>query len=164
MYEKIEKRPIRADNESTNQKNQNFLQRFFGQNKGDIIRYETEKKPGTRHRLYTILIPIKLLIFYVAMVIITWKTNLISNPSELTDFFVKSFNNHTYKVTSIQMEQVSGSSQFDDGIYLSQTFWLFDDIMHPLWVLLVQTISSYLTYFAVKFASKEEMKEGIFGN
>ena len=44
-----------------------------------------------------------------------------------------------------------GNDVFSDGV-VSRVFYLLnDDSMHPVWILLTQLASSYLTYFAVRW-------------
>ena len=114
--------------------------------------YEIVKKPGTRHRVYTLVIPIKLVTFYISMILITVHTQIIQSPSQLTEFFTQSFGNHTYKVATVQMGEIGGD--YNDGVFEDQFYLLNDATKHAALVLLVQIFSAYLAYFAVKFASK----------
>ena len=114
--------------------------------------YEIVKKPGTRHRVYTLVIPIKLVTFYISMILITVHTHIIQSPSQLTEFFTQSFGNHTYKVSTVQMGEIGGD--YNDGVFEDQFYLLNDATKHAALVLLVQIFSGYLAYFAVKFASK----------
>ena len=83
------------------------------------------------------------------------KLSFSGDPSQLTDFFDQSFGNHTYRVTSVQLDQVQGDAgSLGDGIFSKVFYRLNDETMHPLWILLVQMFSSYLAFFATKFASK----------
>ena len=110
-------------------------------------------KPATRDRMYTIITPIKLLTFYVSMVLMAWLTDIVDKPSQLTDLFEKSFGNHTYRVSSIELE-VAGGEQNDDGTMDKVFFILSDVVRYPVWLLLVQIGASYLAYISSKFASK----------
>ena len=38
----------------------------------------------------------------------SWWTELIDEPSQLVDLFTQSFGTHTYRVTSVQLEQIEG--------------------------------------------------------
>ena len=114
--------------------------------------YEIVKKPGTRHRVYTLVIPIKLVTFYISMILITVHTHIIQSPSQLTEFFTQSFGNHTYKVATVQMGEIGGD--YNDGVFEDQFYLLNDATKHAALVLLVQIFSAYFAYFAVKFASK----------
>ena len=111
------------------------------------------ERPPTRDRIYTILAPIKLLAFYTSMVLMAWRTNIIDRPSQLTELFTKSFGNHTYRVSSLELEVVGGE-QIDDGTMDKVFFILYDVTQHPLLLLLIQIAASYLAYISSKFASK----------
>ena len=152
---KVVKKKIRTDQDQNRKRKSGLWKRIsqlFEKIPDEDIEYVN--RPHTRHRVYTMIIPIKLLTFYVSMFVISWWTNLIQNPSDLTNFFDRSFNTHTYKVTSVQLEEIPGNDIYQDGIFTRQSYFLDDEIRHPLWILLVQLTSSYLTYFAVEFASK----------
>ena len=128
-----------------------FKNKFSGSKKADVEEVETY---GTRHRVYTFVIPLKLAIFYGCMVLISWWTELVDNPSQLVDFFTRSFGTHTYRVSSLQLDEIGGGAEYGDGLSSRLFFTLNDDSQHPVWILLVQMISSFLTYFAVRFASQ----------
>ena len=87
------------------------------------------------------------------MVLMAWRTNIIDRPSQLTELFTKSFGNHTYRVSSLELEVVGGE-QIDDGTMDKVFFILYDVTQHPLLLLLIQIAASYLAYISSKFASK----------
>ena len=145
MYEKVVRRRKRVIMDADG---------FEMRNDEEEEEYEEITKPGTRHRVYTMVIPFKILAFYVSMVLITWWTDIVPEPSQLSDYFSKSYGNHTHRVTTVQLDEIAGSQVFDDGIFEKKIYKIYDTTRHPLWVLLVQVFSTYLAYFAVKFASK----------
>ena len=112
-----------------------------------------ESKQATRDRMYTIITPIKLATFYISMVLMAWLTNIIDKPSQMTEFFQRSFGNHTYRVSSLELDVVGGD-ETEDGTLNKVFFILSDSSQHPLWVLLVQIGASYLAYISAKFACK----------
>ena len=82
MYVKEVKKKIYPENYRPKQRARGILgwiSSLFSKTPDEEKNFETkiEKKPGTRHRVYTMIIPVKLLTFYVSMVLITWWTVLI---------------------------------------------------------------------------------------
>ena len=122
------------------------------------IKKEMIDRAGTRYFIYAIVTPFKIVTFLGSMVIITWQTGMIKNPSNLTDYFSESFGNHTFKVTTVEWNNINGLSSFMDGVTEKTSYLPFDDTYHATWVLLIQIFTSYFAFVAAKFASKVQIQ------
>ena len=88
------------------------------------------------------------------MVYFTYITGAITQTSDLTDLFERSFGSHDYKIMEVITEQIDDNTGYDEAyeprVFTTRT----DSTAHVVYVLLVQIFTSLLAYVSAKFAAK----------
>merc|ERR1711892_234093 len=110
-------------------------------------------KGGCRYATYFMISPLKIATFLGAMVVITWQTGAINQPSDLVDYFDASWNDHTYQVAEVVGDTLP-DGDFDSGFVTLLHVKIDDPSRHALWVLLIQIFTALFAYVSAKFASK----------
>ena len=111
---------------------------------------------GSRFIVYSIVIPVKITVFLGLMVYLTWVTGAVESPSDLVDYFTRSFSEHDYRIVELQGQVINGGQDgsYTDGYIPVTKFVRSDPTKHALWVLLVNVFSSLIAYSSAKFAAK----------
>lgn len=124
------------------------------------VKERQTEQGGSRYFVYLLLAPLKTAVFLAAMVLISWATGAISQPSDLATHFVESFGTHKYAVSEVLEDQVSNT--YDAGLQIRHTYLLSDDGKHAMWLLVLQICSSFVAYVAAKFTSKVQIQSFSF--
>ena len=113
---------------------------------------------SNRYHFYVIISVLKMAGFLLAAWLITHLNGLLVEPLNLFSKFSESFGVHYYKVkeiTDIVIGDKNAENPGNEGQYIA-TLETLDKT--PLWVLIIQMGSTYLTYIFSKFACKVEIQ------
>ena len=108
---------------------------------------------GSRFIVYSVVIPFKIGVFLGLMVYLTWVTGAVESPSDLVDYFTRSFSEHDYRIVELQSQTIPGGG-YSEAVMADSIFVRPDATKHALWVLLINIFTSLIAYSASKFAAK----------